>query len=109
MFPDAYVKVTLSQPKRQKVKKQTKVQHNSSNPCFNETFVFDITSKVEDLKYTKLMFTVYDHAHLRSDEVIGQANLGYDSSEESEFVHWSRILQNPCSKVAYTHKLIVHN
>ena len=76
---------------------------------FLETFVFEISSKVDDLKYTTLMFRVYDQELLRSDQVIGQVNLGYDSSEDSEFLHWSRILQNPGSEMVYTHKLIMHD
>ncbi len=103
--PDAYVKVSVSQP-GMKMKKTTAVKKNTTSPSFQESFVFPISPRVDDLGVTSVTLTVYNHAHLRVDEAIGQVRLGCMATEESEFEHWSKVLHTPGRMVERWHMLM---
>ncbi len=102
---DAYVKVSVSQP-GMKMKKTTAVKKNTTAPSFQETFIFPISPRVDDLGVTSVTLTVYNHAHLRMDDAIGQVRLGCLATEESEYEHWNKVLQSPGRMVGRWHPLM---
>ncbi len=100
------MKVELTQPNRAECKKQTKVKKKTQNPAFNEEYIFPISPKIEDLNFTSLTLTVFDHETIRSDEVLGEVKLGYGATEDSEFNHWNQVLQNPGREYRHWHTLM---
>ncbi|KAL3865368.1 hypothetical protein ACJMK2_042760 [Sinanodonta woodiana] len=103
--PDPYVKVELSQPNRSVSRKQTKTKKNTCFPVFSESFSFTISPKMDDLRYTTLIVSVFDHKRLRSDDIIGQIIIGSTSTEESLLVHWDDVITNPEKTVTKWHYL----
>ena len=103
---DPYVKVEVTQPGRPEVKKTTRMRKSSVHPVFKESFLFIISPKIEDLNYTAVTLTVYDHARLRTDDVIGQVRLGYGATEDTEFEHWNQALQYPAKDFQRWHRLM---
>ncbi|XP_013399488.1 synaptotagmin-7 [Lingula anatina] len=94
-YPDPYVKVEVTQPGRPPMKEQTRARKGSRCPVYNASFVFHISPKFEDLNYTTVTLTVYDHQNLRSDIPLGQICLGYGSTEDLEMSYWATVLQSP--------------
>ncbi|KAK3579838.1 hypothetical protein CHS0354_007354 [Potamilus streckersoni] len=103
--PDPYVKVELSQPNRSVSRKQTKTKKNTCFPVFSESFSFTISPKMDDLRYTTLIISVFDYKRLRSDDIIGQIIIGSASTEESLLVHWDDVITNPEKTVTKWHYL----
>ena len=72
---DPYVRVDLSQPGRSDCKEQTKRKKKTSQACFNEQFIFNISPRIADLNYTSLTLNVFDHEAIKSDDLIGQVRI----------------------------------
>ena len=105
-FADPYVRVEVSQPSRSVSRKQTKTKKNTSTPTFNETFVFGVSPKPEDLEFTYVSITVFDYERIRSDEVIGNVRLGYGSSQSSEAEHWGSVVAKAGTEVIAVHDIV---
>lgn len=73
---------------------------------FKESFSFLISPKIDDLNYTAITLTLFDHDRIRSDDVIGQVRLGYGSTEETEVHQWNEALQNPGQEITMWHYLM---
>ena len=106
LFADPYVRVEVSQPSRSVSRKQTKTKKNTSTPTFNETFVFGVSPKPEDLEFTYVSITVFDYERIRSDEVIGHVRLGFGSSQSSEAEHWSSVMAKAGTEVTAVHDIV---
>ncbi|KAF6036615.1 hypothetical protein EB796_005062 [Bugula neritina] len=104
-LPDTYVKVIVRQDGKSTVKKQTKLRKNTSHPVYNETFAFSISPKIDDLRYTSIALVVLNHQTIRTDTVIGEVLLGYGSTTDDEYIHWSNILNSTNHFVQYKHQL----
>lgn len=50
---------------------------------------------MDDLVYTSITVSTYDHEKLRSDEIIGQIKLGAGANQEAEIVLWEKSINTP--------------
>ena len=89
------MKVEVHQPNRSVSRKQTRTKKNTSDPIFDETFPFSVSPKMDDLVYTSITVSTYDHEKLRSDEIIGQIKLGAGANQEAEIVLWEKSINTP--------------
>ncbi|OWF46916.1 C2 calcium-dependent domain-containing protein 4C-like [Mizuhopecten yessoensis] len=106
--PDPYIRVELVQPGRSVSRKTTKTKKNTADPVFNESFVFNMSFKRDDLAGTKLTFSVYDHDRIRSDYVIGQVKFCADALQTSAMEHWIDVFNKPGKEVQRCHELLDH-
>ncbi|XP_048583415.1 synaptotagmin-7 [Nematostella vectensis] len=83
-------------------KKKTKVAKGSTNPVFNEHFVFEM--KEEELKNSSLLCEVYQSDSKLRVERIGVINLGVESYG-TEIRHWNEMMLQPTKLVAEWHHL----
>lgn len=105
-FLDPYVRIEFSQPNRSPHRKQTRTRKKSPNPVLKETFLFTVSPKSEDIRYTTLTFTVMAHDKARTDEAIGQVRMGYGASESTAYHQWNQIIQQPEVEITNWHYLV---
>lgn len=109
MITDTYVRVSVLQNSRPEVKKQTRLKKNSAAPAFNETFVFSVSPKLEDLYQTSIYFRVMSKERIRNDTVIGGVVLGNDSVYGSdEENHWNNLLNSHAKDIELTLNISPH-
>ncbi|ESP05581.1 hypothetical protein LOTGIDRAFT_102460, partial [Lottia gigantea] len=104
--PDPYVRVEVIQTGRGVDRKQTRTRKNTTHPVFKETFTFTISTHPEDLRYTTLKLTVFDHDRIRNDDVIGEVRIGYGATEESGSEHWTRVTRDLERETSRWHYII---
>jgi hypothetical protein len=68
-------------------------------------FTFNLSPKLDDIRYTTVTLTVFDHDRIRSDEPIGMAKICNDTTDESELEHWDNLLQYPGREIWKWHYL----
>lgn len=100
LFSDPYVKIELRQPGRSVSRKHTKLVKKSSNPDFDEQFKFSISPKFDDMAYTNIVISLYNHEKLKSDELIGQIRLGVDGLQKTEIELWEKCINTPGTEVS---------
>ncbi len=79
---------------------------NNLNPDFHESFQFDL----QDLSINdcQLCITVFDHDHMKRDDVIGRVCIGADVAQVVARKHWEEMLVSP-EKVSRWHSLLPVN
>lgn len=100
------MRIEFSQPNRSPHRKQTRTRKNSLNPVLKETFLFTVSPKSEDIRYTTLTFTVMAHDKAKTDEPLGQVRLGYGASESTAYHQWNEMIQQPGLEITYWHYLV---
>lgn len=106
-FSDTYVTVDVSQRFGDVIQKRTRDQNNSSYPVFNESLTFDLPSvDLDDLTTTCVTASVFKVELLFHDKMLGQVRLGYDSTEDSERLHWQEALLSQGRSVGKWHYLM---
>jgi len=95
----------VKQPGRPMITKQTRTRKDTSHPVFKETFVFTISPKVDDLRYTSVRVSVVQRGKLRSDTIVGEIKLGYGATEQEEYVFWATAVQNAGQDISHWHHL----
>ncbi|XP_033750665.1 C2 calcium-dependent domain-containing protein 4C-like [Pecten maximus] len=106
--PDPYTRVELEQPGRSVSRKTTKTKKSTPDPVFNESFVFNMSFKRDDLAGTELTVSVYDHDRIRSDYVIGQVKFCADALQTSAMEHWIDMFSQPEVTIQRCHELLDH-
>ena len=87
-----------------KSKKTTVHKLSLTNPTFNESYVYEITSDLLDR--ASFIFIVYGYTN-SSKRIIGKANTGpYMYSTGTGLTHWNDMLIQPRRTVAHWHKLM---
>jgi len=100
---DPYVKIYLLYNNQRVTKKRTHVKKRTTNPVFNESFVFDVPYN-EGLENVSLEFQVLDYDRVTKNEVIGRLELGPKTGPSSQ-KHWQDVITSPRRQIADWHKL----
>ena len=87
------------------VKKKSDIKKNTLNPCFNNTFEFELPKDENVFKNVRLNFTVMDWNRLTYDYAIGQIEFGEENGESTAIQHWNEIIATPNNEVEKWHKL----
>ena len=106
LFPDPYVKVEVTQMSKLVAKKQTTILKKTPNPVFEETFLFPVSTKQEDIDETTITITVFDKDRIRTDEAIGHVVMGYLATEASQYGHWQDMMEHPGFMSSKWHYLV---
>ncbi|KAI8508058.1 hypothetical protein Bbelb_142980 [Branchiostoma belcheri] len=103
--PDSYVRIVMRGPDGAEDDiRHTKIQRKTCDPVFKEAFNFPFPSEVfEDCS---IIVTVYDHARILADGVIGQVRLGAMATEESERQHVRRAVRHRGKPINVWHDLM---
>ncbi|XP_078664028.1 uncharacterized protein LOC144907077 [Branchiostoma floridae x Branchiostoma belcheri] len=103
--PDSYVRIVMRGPDgAEDDVRHTKIQRKTCDPVFKEAFNFPFPSEVfEDCS---IIVTVYDHARILADGVIGQVRLGAMATEESEQQHVRRAVRHRGKPINVWHDLM---
>ncbi|XP_057315116.1 synaptotagmin-14-like [Hydractinia symbiolongicarpus] len=102
LAPDTFVKIKVVSGKGKKIgKSKTSLRNQSSDPEFNETFVYPMSP--EDLKQATMMFTVFAVGRRRRKKrtIIGWFAFGLNTSGTCEANHWKEMIQNPDCDVCH--------
>ncbi|XP_070186319.1 synaptotagmin-17-like [Littorina saxatilis] len=100
---DPYIKITLVHFEKPIKTKKTSIKKNTIDPVFNESLSFNVTP--QQLDYTSLVLSVWDHNSKSKDDFVGRIVLGRYGTGPHEFTHWNRMLQSQRSPVAQWHSL----
>ncbi|CAL1284779.1 unnamed protein product [Larinioides sclopetarius] len=100
---DPYVKIYLLYNNQRIAKKKTHVKKRTTNPVFNESFVFEVPYN-EGLENISLEFLVLDWDRVTKNEVIGRLELGPKSGGPAQ-QHWNEVCNAPRRQIAEWHKL----
>jgi hypothetical protein len=100
---DPYVKIYLLYNNQRVTKKRTHVKKRTTNPVFNESFVFDVPYN-EGLENVSLEFQVLDYDRVTKNEVIGRLELGPKTGPSTQ-KHWQDVITSPRRQIADWHKL----
>ncbi|XP_035668166.1 C2 calcium-dependent domain-containing protein 4C-like [Branchiostoma floridae] len=84
--------------------RHTKIQRKTCDPVFKEAFSFQFPSDV--FADCSFIVTVYDHARILADGVIGQVRLGAMATEESELQHVRRAVRHRGKPINVWHDLM---
>lgn len=84
-------------------KKKTHVKKHTTDPVFNESFIFEIPPG-ESLDRVSLEFQVLDHDRVVKNEVIGKLEIGEKACPAAE-KHWKKVSASPRRQIAEWHKL----
>ena len=76
-------------------KSKTTVHLLTSDPEFNETFVYPMSTI--DLKEATMMFTVFNVGKKKKGDIVGWFAFGKNCSGTNESQHWNEMVQNPDS------------
>ena len=87
------------------VKKKSDIKKNTLNPCFNNTFEFELPKDENVFKNVKLNFTVMDWNRLTYDYAIGQIEFGEENGESTAIQHWNEIIATPNNEVEIWHRI----
>ncbi|XP_066272050.1 synaptotagmin-11-like [Branchiostoma lanceolatum] len=103
--PDSYVKIVMRGPDgAEDDTRHTKIQRKTCDPVFKEAFSFSFPSDL--FADYSLVVTVYDHARILADGVIGQVRLGAMATEESELQHVRRAVRHRGKPINVWHDLM---
>lgn len=100
---DPFVKIYLLLNNQRIGKKKTHVKKHTSDPVFNESFIFDIPSG-ENLDNISLQFQVLDYDRETKNEVIGTLHIGENACLIAQ-KHWLKVSASPRRQIAEWHKL----
>ncbi|XP_054711911.1 synaptotagmin-4-like isoform X2 [Uloborus diversus] len=100
---DPYVKIYLLYNNQRIAKKKTHVKKRTTNPVFNESFVFEVPYN-EGLENISLEFLVLDWDRVTKNEVIGRLELGPKTGGPAQ-QHWHEVRNAPRRQIAEWHKL----
>lgn len=100
---DPFVKIYLLFNGQRIAKKKTHVKKHTTDPVFNESFVFDVPS-TENLEYLSLEFLVLDYDRETKNEVIGKLEIGSNSGPTAQR-HWQEVGASPRRQIAEWHNL----
>ncbi len=94
---DTFVELRLPTLKRRSTTKKTAVVKNTLNPFWSKEFIY----KKEDLRYSYLRITVWDHHVLARNKIRGLLNF----DEHPEDRHWKEMLRHQGQWVEHWHDL----
>lgn len=97
------MKIYLLYNNQRIAKKKTHVKKRTTNPVFNESFVFEVPYN-EGLENISLEFLVLDWDRVTKNEVIGRLELGPRSGGPAQ-QHWNEVCNAPRRQIAEWHKL----
>ncbi|RWS26251.1 Synaptotagmin-4-like protein, partial [Leptotrombidium deliense] len=100
---DPYVKIYLLYNNQRIAKKKTHVKKRTTNPVFNESFVFDVPYN-EGLDNLSLEFLLLDYDRVTKNEVIGKLEIG-SKATGTALKHWKDVASSPRRQIAEWHKL----
>ena len=87
-----------------KSKKTSLNKYQLSEPTFNESFVFDVSSDIIERASFVIVVTAYTS---NAKRIIGKVNTGpYMYSTGNGLTHWNDMLLQPRSTVSLSHKLM---
>lgn len=104
-YVDTYITIKLLYKDQVTSKKKTKVRKGSSNPCWNEPFVFDLEEK--DADDYQLLFALKGRDIFSSSTMVGTVRIGPRASLTGK-THWNDSVcskNNTMRQVTMTHKL----
>jgi len=103
---DPYVKVSMIMGGKSVKKRKTVTKKKTSNPVYNEAFVFTLPSECIDR--VSFMLSVYTVMRLGgSKKLIGRAVVGpYMFSTGQGLSHWNDMINSPRNPVAQWHTLV---
>jgi len=91
-FSDPYVKIWLLYEDKKVEKQKTQTKQRTTEPCFNESFVFNVS--YDRIRRTALSISVMDRDHIGPNEKIGGVIVG-SRSGPNETKHWNEMLARP--------------
>ncbi|KAK7501816.1 hypothetical protein BaRGS_00006902 [Batillaria attramentaria] len=99
---ECYVKVTLMHDGRPMKKTKTAAQTNDVNPCFNETFTFDVPTHQLEKVYFSLAVLHVDKEGKR--HLVGRSYIGrsFDADARDQ---WEEMMHSPRKQVTCWHRL----
>ncbi|RWS17221.1 Synaptotagmin-4-like protein [Dinothrombium tinctorium] len=100
---DPYVKIYLMYNNQRIAKKKTHVKKRTTNPVFNESFIFDVPYN-EGLDNLSLEFLLLDYDRVTKNEVIGKLEIG-PKATGTALKHWKDVASSPRRQIAEWHKL----
>ncbi|XP_063721547.1 uncharacterized protein LOC134848110 isoform X2 [Symsagittifera roscoffensis] len=83
---------------------KTSIVLNSASPQFIENYNFRFSPR--NVHDCTLEISLHQKCKLRSDLLVGQVRLGLNSTEVSEFEHWTSVISNPGVTQEQTHFLM---
>jgi len=96
------VKVWLLSAGEKQGSRRTKTQQDTSNPSFNEEYVFDLTS-ADSLASTCVVLSVVDEAD--NGRSLGAVKMGGTETAEGSSHHWEKMMSRPGRPVVQWHSL----
>ncbi|XP_053200437.1 synaptotagmin-11-like [Panonychus citri] len=100
---DPFVKIYLLYNGQRIAKKKTHVKKHTTDPVFNESFVFDVPSS-DSLDSLSLEFMVLDYDRETKNEIIGKLEIG-SKSGPTAVRHWQEVSASPRRQIAEWHNL----
>ncbi|UYV63894.1 SYT11 [Cordylochernes scorpioides] len=102
-FCDPYIKIYLLYNGQRIAKKKTHVKTDTTNPVYNESFVFEVPYN-EGLENISLEFVAIDWDRVMKNEVIGRLELS-NKAAGGALRHWKEVQTWPRRQIAEWHKL----
>ena len=83
---------------------KTSIVENNPNPGFEESYTFRFPPK--KIHECEMEISLYQKSKLKGEVLVGQIKLGPNSTEVSEFEHWTSVVSNPGVAQEQTHFLM---
>lgn|SRR6218665_488296 len=99
---DPYVKIWLLNNGKRVEKRKTSVKERTTNPVYNESFVFNLST--DRVRLASVTFCVADRRTIGHNPVIGQVTLG-SRSGPAEVRHWNEVIEKARQPIAQWHRL----
>jgi len=96
------VKIWLLYEGKKVEKQKTQTKQKTTEPYFNETFVFKVSS--DRIRRSALSMSVMDRDHIGPNEKIGAVIVG-SRSGPNEMKHWNEMLARPRIPIERWHML----
>uniref|UniRef100_A0A0N4ZWR7 C2 domain-containing protein n=1 Tax=Parastrongyloides trichosuri TaxID=131310 RepID=A0A0N4ZWR7_PARTI len=104
--PDVCVRVTVIQGENKIQTKQSRVLKNTCKAVYQESIMFLISTKLNDLKKTQVIISAIDmQRHGTGDDVIGSAYLGCIAMDKSEIDQWKNTIEHIGKEYKASHHL----
>uniref|UniRef100_A0A0N5B9R0 C2 domain-containing protein n=1 Tax=Strongyloides papillosus TaxID=174720 RepID=A0A0N5B9R0_STREA len=104
--PDVCVRVTVIQGENKVQTKQSRVLKNTCKAVYQESIMFLISTKMNDLRKTQIIVSAIDmQRHGTGDDVIGSSYLGSIAMDKSEIDQWKNTVEHLGKEYKASHHL----
>ncbi|MFH4978694.1 hypothetical protein AB6A40_005403 [Gnathostoma spinigerum] len=103
-LPDPYVKIWLLHSGKKLEKQKTTVKSHTSDPVFNELFIFSVPSRKKLAENVSIAAIVMDRDFVHYNSEIGHTIIGRFGQETGVW-HWKELLDHPHVPSTHWHKL----